>query len=187
MARQLTTSASDALLALSVLYFIYNVFWVNFFACVGLGIQGTAAAFGVVRFAQSRPEGQVYDYHLMTSWLAQVVGMPLLAVGVCHKDLPIMMNLNLMFMVAVLIGCRFLAPGMRHLATQSCAGFGLLTVVIVAARAWNIYALLASVVYVASSKVIGSEGKLSVFYRVDLLHIGLAAGNILYTWGFVDL
>uniref|UniRef100_A0A0B7ADT6 Uncharacterized protein n=1 Tax=Arion vulgaris TaxID=1028688 RepID=A0A0B7ADT6_9EUPU len=187
MARQLTTSASDALLAVSVLYFIYNVFWVNFFACIGLGIQGTAAALGVVRFAQVRPEGQIYDYHQMTSWLAQVVGIPLLAVGFCHKDLPVMMNLNIMIMVAVLIGCRFLAPGMRQLATQSCAGFGLLTIVIVSVRAWNIYALLATAVYIATSKVIGSEGKMSVFYRVDLLHVGLSIGNVLYTWGMMDL
>lgn len=72
MARQLTTSASDAVLAFSVLYFIYNVFWANFFASLGLGIQGAAASFGVVRFAQARIGGQVYDYHQMTSWLAQV-------------------------------------------------------------------------------------------------------------------
>ena len=72
MAQQLSTSASDALLAWSVLYFIYHVFWDNFFACLGLGVQGVAAALGIVRFAQSRQSGQIYDYHQMSSWLAQV-------------------------------------------------------------------------------------------------------------------
>ena len=72
MARQLSTSISDAILAWSVLYFIYNVFWVNFFSCLGLGIQGTAAALGVVRFAQQHQQGQIYDYHMMASWLARV-------------------------------------------------------------------------------------------------------------------
>uniref|UniRef100_A0A0B7ADF3 Uncharacterized protein n=1 Tax=Arion vulgaris TaxID=1028688 RepID=A0A0B7ADF3_9EUPU len=187
MARQLTTSASDALLAVSVLYFIYNVFWVNFFACVGLGIQGTAAALGVIRFAQSRPQSQIYDYHQMMFWLSQVVGLPLLAVGFCHKDMPVMMNLNLMIMAAVLIGSNFLAPGMRQLATESCAGFGMLTIIIVSVRTWNIYAVLASAVYIVSSKVIGTEGKMGIFLRVDIHHVGISLGNALYTWGMMNV
>ncbi|CAG5122575.1 unnamed protein product [Candidula unifasciata] len=187
MARQLTTSVSDLLLTWSVLYFIYNVFWENVFASLGLGIQGTAAALGVIRFAQARPQGQIYEYHQMTSWLAQVVGIPLLAVGFCHKDMPILMNLNLMIMVAVLIGANFLAPGMKQLANESCAGFGFLTIIIVALRSWNVYALLATAAYIASSKLIGSEGKMGVVYRLDLLHVGLAAGNVLFTWALKSL
>lgn len=97
-----------------------------------------------------------------------------------------MMNLNLMIMVAVLVGCRFLAPGIRHMATQSCAGFGLLTIIIVSLRSWNIYALLAVAAYVASSLLIGSEGKIGVLYRLDLLHVGLAVGNALFAWGLME-
>lgn len=115
----------------------------------------------------------------------QIVGLPLLAVGFCHKDLPIMMNLNLMIMIGVLIGCRFLAPGMRELATQSCSGFALLTIILVCLRAWNIYGLLATAAYVVSGKVVGSEGKMGMFYRVDILHVGLTLGNILFTWAIV--
>jgi len=187
MGRQLTTSLSDALLAWSVLYFIYNVFWSNFFACFGLGIQGIAAGLGVVRFAQGRADGQIYDYHMMSSWLARVVGVPLLAVGFCHKDLPVMMNLNMMFMLGVLIGSRMLAPGMRKLVIEACSGFGMLTIIIVSLRTWNIYGLLAAAVYIVAGLVIGSEGKLSVFYRVDLLHIGLVAGNLLFTRAILNL
>ncbi|KAI8790271.1 hypothetical protein BgiBS90_008195 [Biomphalaria glabrata] len=181
MARQLSTSLSDGLLAWSVLYFIYHVFWVNFFACIGLGIQGAAAAVGVIRFAQSRIGGQVYDYHQMLSWLAQVMGLPLLAVGFCHKDLPIMMNLNLMIMIGVLIGSRFLASGMRQMAVQSCSGFAMLTIILICLRSWNIYGLLATALYVISGKVVGSEGKMGPFYRVDILHVGLAIANYLFT------
>ena len=72
MARQITTAVSDALLAWSVLYFIYNVFWSNFFACLGLAIQGVAATLGIVRFSQMRQAGQIYDYHRLTSELAGV-------------------------------------------------------------------------------------------------------------------
>ncbi|KAH9494601.1 hypothetical protein Btru_019687 [Bulinus truncatus] len=187
MARQLTTSLSDGLLAWSVLYFIYHIFWVNFFACIGLGIQGAAAAAGVIRFAQSRQAGQVYDYHQMLSWLAQVMGIPLLAVGFCHKDLPIMMNLNLMIVIGVLIGSRFLATGMRQMAVQSCSGFALLTIILVCLRAWNIYGLLATAVYIVSAKVVGSEGKMGPIYRVDILHVGLAIGNYLFTLAISSL
>ncbi|CAL1533268.1 unnamed protein product [Lymnaea stagnalis] len=186
MGRQLTTSLTDALLTWSVLYFIYHVFWWNFFACFGLGIQGAAAALGVARFAQTRPEGKIYEYHQMMSWLAQVVGVPLLAVGFCHKDLPIMMNLNIMIMVGVLIGSRFLARGMRQLAQESCSGFALLTIILVSFRAWNIYGLLATAVYVVSGKFVGSEGKMGVFYRVDILHVGLAVGNFLFTFAVLN-
>ncbi|GFR91609.1 hypothetical protein ElyMa_000847500 [Elysia marginata] len=182
MAQQLSTSASDAMLAWSVLYFIYHVFWNNFFACLGLGVQGVAAALGVVRFAQTRQSGQIYDYHQMASWLAQVVGLPLLAVGFCHKDMPIMMNLNVMIMAAVLVCSRFLAPGIRQLATQCCAGFAILTIILVSLRSWNFYGLFATAAYVVAGQVIGSEGKISIFYRVDILHVVLAVGNVLYAW-----
>ena len=113
--------------------------------------------------------------------------MPLLAVGFCHKDLPVMMNLNMMFMLGVLIGSRMLAPGMRKLVIEACSGFGMLTIIIVSLRTWNIYGLLAAAVYIVSGLVIGSEGKLSVFYRVDLLHIGLVAGNLLFTRAVLNL
>ncbi|XP_005092099.1 uncharacterized protein LOC101857169 [Aplysia californica] len=187
MARQLTTSVSDAFLTWSVLYFIYNVFWINFFACVGLGIQGVAAALGVARFAQARQEGQIYDYHMMAAWLARVLGVPLLAVGFCHKELPIMMNLNIMFMMGVLLGNRLLAPGMRKLIVEACSGFGMLTIIIVSLRTWNIYGVLAAAVYIVSGLMIGSEGKLGMVYRVDLLHVGLLVGNILFTWAVLNL
>ncbi|GFO30467.1 hypothetical protein PoB_005697200 [Plakobranchus ocellatus] len=186
MAQQLSTSASDAVLAWSVLYFIYHVFWYNFFACLGLGVQGAAAALGVVRFAQSRQSGQIYDYHQMATWLTQVVGLPLLAVGFCHKDMPIMMNLNVMAMAAVLVGSRFLAPGMRQLAIECCAGFALLTIILISLKTWNFYGLLATAAYVMAGRVIGSEGKMNVFYRVDILHVVLAMGNVLYTWALEE-
>ena len=59
MARQLTTSLSDLVLALSVLHFVYCVFWDNLFAAIGLSIQGAAAGIGVYRFALSRPDQNV--------------------------------------------------------------------------------------------------------------------------------
>ena len=114
--------------------------------------------------------------------ILQVVGLPLLAVGFCHKDMPIMMNLNVMIMAAVLVCSRFLAPGMRQLATQSCAGFAILTIILVSLRSWNFFGLLATAAYVVAGQVIGSEGKISIFYRVDLLHVVLAVGNVLYAW-----
>lgn len=73
MVQQLSTSASDALLTLSVLYLIYIVFWENFFAAVGVAIQGATAILGIVRFVQTRPRSQLCEYHQMMSWLAQVL------------------------------------------------------------------------------------------------------------------
>lgn len=64
MARQLTTSISDLVLLLSVIHFVYFVFWENFFAAFGLSIQGVAAGIGVYRFALSRPDFSVTVSHL---------------------------------------------------------------------------------------------------------------------------
>lgn len=56
MPRQLSTVLSDAVLAISVIHFVYNVFFTNFFAALGLGIQGAAALAGTVRFSMSDPD-----------------------------------------------------------------------------------------------------------------------------------
>ncbi|GFO30468.1 hypothetical protein PoB_005697300 [Plakobranchus ocellatus] len=186
MAAQLSTSASDALLAWSVLYFIFHLHSYNFFACLGIAIHGIAASLGVVRFAQARQTGAIYDYHQMASWLAQVVGLPLMAAGFCYKDLPIVMNLNLMMMFAVLVTSRSMAPGRRQQATLCCSAFALLTIAVISYRAHIIYGLYGTAAYVLSG-VIGSQGKVGPIYRVDLLHVVLTAGNILYTWALLQL
>lgn len=59
MARQLSTALSDAVLALSVIYFVYHVFWFNFFAALGISIQGIAAVFGTIRYAMVYPDESV--------------------------------------------------------------------------------------------------------------------------------
>ena len=98
-----------------------------------------------------------------------------------------MMNLNMMFMVGVLVANNFLAPGMRKLITEACSGFGMLTIIMVCVRSFNIYGLLAAAVYIVSGLVIGSEGRMGVLYRVDVLHVGLVVGNVLFTWAVLNL
>ena len=92
----------------------------------------------------------------------------------------------MMFMMATLISHRLVAPGMRKLIVEACSGFGMLTIIIVSVRSFNVYALLAAAIYITSGLIIGSEGKLGVVYRVDLLHLGLLIGNILFTWAIAE-
>ena len=59
MTRQWSTTLSDAVLASSVIFFVYHVFWVNIYAVVGLSIQGLAAGMGSYRFALPHPSQSV--------------------------------------------------------------------------------------------------------------------------------
>lgn len=186
MARQLTTAISDLVLVLSVIFFVYHVFWVNFFAAFGLSIQGMAAGVGTYRFAMSRPDSGVTNYHKMLSWLAQVAGVPLIGVGFAHNTIPILVNLNFLFIIGAIIASRLLNDSKtRQLLTEAASGFGMLTVIIVCVRFFNLYGLLGAAAYVSSGLVIGSEGYFHGVPRIDILHYVLAAGNVFFKMALV--
>ncbi|XP_076448755.1 uncharacterized protein LOC143285395 [Babylonia areolata] len=186
MTRQLSTSVSDLVLALSVVYFVYCVFWDNVFAALGLLIQGVAAGLGVYRFALSRPDSKITNYHKMMSWTAQVVGVPLLGVGFANNYMPLMVNLNFLFVIAAVVASRFVDDGgQRKLLTEAASGFGMLTVILVCLRSINLYGLFGAAAYVGSGLAIGSEGHLHGIPRVDILHYVLAVGNLFFVMALV--
>ncbi|KAK7114286.1 uncharacterized protein [Littorina saxatilis] len=185
MPRKLSTSLSDLVLALSVVHFVYCVFWENFFAAFGLSIQGMAAGVGVYRFALSHPDSSVTNAHTTFSWLAQVAGVPLLGVSFAHNTIPIMVNLNFLFVVCAVVASRFVDAGLAKLLTEAASGFGMLTILVVCLRFFNLYGLLGAASYIASGLVIGSEGYLHGIPRVDILHYVLAIGNIFFRMALV--
>lgn len=110
-----------------------------------------------------------------------------MAVGFCHTNMPIMMNLNMITMFAVLILSQMLSAGQRQMATEASAGLAVLTIIIVCLKQINIYGLMAAALYILSGKFIGSDGKMSIFLRIDVLHIVLAIANVLFTWAVLNL
>ncbi|ESO89784.1 hypothetical protein LOTGIDRAFT_204307 [Lottia gigantea] len=182
MARQVSTAVSDLVLALTVFYVVYYTIWFNFFAAVGLLLQGAAASVGVYRFSQTFPLSKVVKAHKFMSWIATVAGMSLIASGFCRDSLPFLMNLNFMFFVVVLIVGQFLEHSQSVLATQACSGLAMLTVILASLQSWNVYGVVAACIYIFAGTQIGVDGFYAGIPRVDLLHYALVVGNIFFLW-----
>lgn len=127
----------------------------------------------------------VQEYHKKLSWLAQVAGVPLLGVGFAHHSIPIMVNLNVLFVIGAIVASRFVDEKLRKMLTEAASGFGMLTIILVCLRHFNLYGLIGAAAYITSGLVIGSEGHLHGVPRVDLLHYCLAVGNIFFRMALV--
>ncbi|XP_045194703.2 uncharacterized protein LOC123550338 [Mercenaria mercenaria] len=183
MARQISTSVSDFVLACSVFYvasylFIGN----NRYAATGLLIQGAAASVGVARFAMRRPESTpVFRAHKLLSWLAATAGMGLIAYQYCTNYGALTMSYVIIsFSGLVTISSQFMDAKNKQLFVQASSGLALLTVLILSLLQMNIYGISAALTYILSGAIFGSEGVMLGFQRVDLLHYGLVAGNIFF-------
>lgn len=182
MVQQLSTSLSDLALAASVFYVVYN--WYNIahlYAATGLLIQGLAASIGVVRFSMERPEGTViFKGHKFFSWLAAALGMSLISYSFCQRYSSFTVgNVVLAFSALVLLTAGFQSAESRQLTTQACSGLAVLTILLLSLFNSNWYGVLAALIYILSGAIIGSEGQLMGFLRVDILHYALVVGNLL--------
>ena len=121
----------------------------------------------------------------MLSWLAQVAGVPLLGVGFALNSIPIMVNLNFLFVIGAVVASRFVDEKLRKLLTEAASGFGMLTIILVCLRHFNLYGLIGAASYVSSGLAIGSEGYLHGIPRVDILHYVLAIGNVFFRMALV--
>lgn len=183
MPRQLSTSLSDLILAVSAFYVAHH--WHErqlFKAAIGIGIQGIAASFGVFRFAMADPEGTIiYKIHKLTSWLAGAVGVPLIGLMFCAKySSSSLSNKISLFVVCVVVVAIFLPPKTRELCSQAVSGFSILIMCILCSTNSNWYGLGACVVYIIAGAVFGSDGTVLGIPKVDYLHYLLVAGNTLF-------
>jgi len=185
MARQLSTSVSDFVLALSVFYAVF-IFYNNaqYFAAVGLLLQGIAASVGVVRFASLRSEmGPVFRTHKFLSWLATAAGVPILSFQFCtNYEAEITSHLLLAFSGLVTLSAQFMNAENKQLFTQASSGLGMLIILILSISYTNINGIIAGLIYVLTGAIIGSEGNILGILRVDILHYGLVAGNVFFMW-----
>ena len=60
------------------------------------------------------------------------------------------------------------------------AGFGMLTILVVCVRWFNLYGLIGAAAYISSGLVIGSDGNMNGIPRVDIMHYVLVVGNIFF-------
>lgn len=186
MPRQLSTSLSDLLLAISAFYVANVLFRYHYRPAVGLIIQGIAASVGVIRFAMERPEGTfIFHSHKFCSWLAAILGVPAIALGFCSVYSSVTLGNKIMIFVAIVACSSFFLPQhIRQVTTQAVSGFAMLTILLLCFMHTNWYGLCAAVVYVVSGLIGGSDGKIGPFWNVDILHYGLIIGNILFLHSF---
>ena len=185
MVQQLSTSLSDFALAVSVFYVTYN--WYNraiFYGAVGLLLQGLAATAGVARFAMNRPEGTlIFKTHKFLSWLTAAAGLSLIAYNFCLQYSSFSMgNIVLAFSALVLLSAAFQTAENRQLTTQACSGLSVLTILVLCFFNTNWNGVAAALVYILAGAIVGAEGELMGFLRVDILHYALVGGNFLLLW-----
>lgn len=116
----------------------------------------------------------------MFSYLAQVVGMPLLGIGFAHNVIPFLVNLNFLFILGTLLGSRYLDHRTHSMLKEATGGLGLVSIILVSVLTINILGFFGAVVYVAASLALGSEGRFHGMLKVDVLHYSLAFGNLLF-------
>lgn len=183
MARQISTSVSDFILACSVFYVTFSLFLDNsIYAASGLLIQGAAASVGVVRFSMRRPESSpIFRAHKLLSWLAATAGMGLIAYQFCSNYQALLMSYVIIsFSGLVTLFSQLMDAKNKQLFVQASSGLSLLTTLILSLIHMNVYGVSAALIYILSGVVFGGDGVIIGIQRVDLLHYGLVAGNILF-------
>lgn len=191
MARQLNTSLSDLVLALSVYYVFYwwTVTGVSKFASYGILSQGFAASAGVIRFAMVRPEETpVLKIHKFLTWVTTTLGVPMIATGLCEAyKTTAMGNKIIIFALIVIVTARFLPQDTQALSSKAVSGFAMLTIIILSVMYSNWFGLTAAVMYVVAGAIIGAEGSLFGIPRVDLLHYMLTLANFSFLYALLPL
>lgn len=183
MARQISTSVSDFVLACSVLYITAQLFVANSkYAATGLLIQGAAASVGVARFAMRRPESTpVFRAHKLLSWLASTAGLGLIAYQFCTLYNSLLMSYVIIaFSGLVTLTSQFMDANNKQLFVQASSGLALLTVLVLSVLNLNMYGIAAALTYILTGAAFGSEGVILGVQKLDLLHYGLVAGNIFF-------
>ncbi|XP_060080278.1 uncharacterized protein LOC132559678 [Ylistrum balloti] len=183
MPRQLSTSLSDLMLAISAFYVSHYWYGRNYnYAAFGMFIQACAASMGIFRFAMEEPQGTlIYKAHKLLSWSAGAVGVPMIALMFCNRyGSSALANKISIFVVCILLVVSFLPPKNRELCSQAVSGFSILTMATLCTLNKNWFGFGACFVYAAAGILFGSDGTLLDIPKVDFLHYFLIVGNTMF-------
>ena len=177
--QQLSTSVSDAVLAVSALHASWRLLGSSLCGVVAFFLVGAAAACGVYRFAQKTPSNETMTLHEYLSWFATVVGMSYLAAAYYRQeDISIFANLHVALAFALVLTKRHLSEKACQLATELISGIGLISVLLFSIFKFNPYGIIGAALYMTASLVIKTEGYLYGIRRVDVFHYMLAVANV---------
>ncbi|ELU11798.1 hypothetical protein CAPTEDRAFT_220352 [Capitella teleta] len=185
MVQQLTTAVSDAVLALVSMRAAIGLLSVNFFASIGFGLLAGAASFGVMRFSQSTPNWNIVNWHKYLSWLTAASGIPLIACGYFRQEsITNIANLFLAAAITMVILSRYASGKIVTDGANVMAAVGLGTMLLDGVWRLHLYVSVGAACFITAATVIGTEGFINGFRRVDAFHYLLAISVICFTIGF---
>ncbi|XP_064610714.1 uncharacterized protein LOC135474947 [Liolophura sinensis] len=180
---QLSTAVSDLVLAVTAFSVSLLTLSSNSLFSLGMSLQGLAASVGVLKFGQSQPSGWVVKAHHALAWITTVVGLALMSSGVHFNQGSTRLAQGLLITTAVFtLSVKFMAADTKTLLTKSLSGFSLLSLLFLFVINWNMFGITACALYILSGSAVGSSGYWSGIPRVDILHYGLALGNLSFQW-----
>lgn len=177
---QYSTSVSDGVLAAVTAVAVWNTFLSNYFyASFGFLLVVAAACFGVVRFSQCRPSETLINWHRYMSWLAQCVGMTLIAASFTqHTSLSVATFFSLSSFAVVLLRDRVIPSHLCAQAGDLLGSVSVVSIFVFGCAKFNGFAIVGSSLMVVAGVVVKTEGQIGRFLRVDLFHYLLAIANI---------
>ena len=181
---QISTSISDALLALSAFNACYNVASSSLNAMCGFFIIGAAATCGIYRFGCSAPSSNTVQFHQFLSWLASVLGMSLLAAAFHRYYLNIIIaNVHAAAALALVLLQQHFAESHVMLITEALSSLAVISILILSILVFNPYAIIGAVLYIVAGLVVGTNGAMYGIPCVDIFHYVLLVGNIALLMG----
>ncbi|CAH1780569.1 unnamed protein product [Owenia fusiformis] len=179
MVKQLSTSLSDGILALSAFHATYTIGRGNLAASFGFALIGSAATAGVLKFSQESPTDNLIYIHTTLAWLSSLIGVPALGAAYCqHVELNSLANVHYALGIAAIISWNVLNYKLQNLASTAVGGVALLSIAVICCLKFNPTGIIGAVLYVVAGLVIGIEGTLFGVLRVDWFHYALAVANI---------
>lgn len=185
MARQISTSVSDGVLAVVTLQVAWQVTTYSLTAALGFLIIGAAASCGTMRFAHSQPSTALVEKHTYLSWLGQVAGLPCIAVATHRLNgVGWVANVHMATALAVVfLHSRVLSDKALHITTEIVGTGAVLSVLLLNVLTTNMFGILGTLMYAFSGLVIKTTGNWIGIPRVDLFHYALAVANVALMMG----
>lgn len=180
---QLSTAVSDLALAVTAFSVSLLTLSSNALFSAGMSLQGLAASAGVLKFGLSQPASWVVKVHQALAWITTVIGLALMSSGVHLNQGSTRLAQSLLLAASLFtLSVKFMAADTKTLLTKSLSGFSLLSLLFVFVINSDVFGITACALYILSGSAVGSSGYWNGIPRVDILHYGLALGNLSFMW-----
>ncbi|XP_068701623.1 uncharacterized protein [Montipora foliosa] len=183
--RAVSTAFSDFVLAGCSLYVAWMVYNSSVYASWGFMGIALAASFGVLKFGVVFPSFQpkVVRMHVISTWMASVLGIPLIAAGFCvYHHMPVTAKFYLVSSPVAMFLSIVHKP-LEEKLTIIMSTLAVLGILFVASTSLNIYAMAGVLAYGFASAV--KPTNFLGFPGIDWFHFILTGGNVLFMYGLI--